>query len=197
MPIYGGKWVTVLKTGTNTSAPIPSANTRLRSNAVVAGGLLSARCARAPGRGTSPRMLKLRINRGTSRQTRLGINSPTITPEAVIWLPIQSMVVVTSPIGDQAPPALAAITTTPTNNQRSGRPRISLRSSETMTMVVVRLSSAADRKKVRKPMIHSRCTRFRVWIRSVMTLKPSCESMSSTMVMAPSRKNRISEISPR
>ncbi len=51
---------------------------------------------------------------GTSRHTRLGRKRPVMMPEAVIWPPIQSMVVVTSPIGDQAPPALAAITTMPT-----------------------------------------------------------------------------------
>ena len=43
-----------------------------------------------------------------------GMNRLKTMPLALIWLPIHSMVVVTSPIGDQAPPALAAITTMPT-----------------------------------------------------------------------------------
>ncbi|MNE40620.1 hypothetical protein D3C80_1346520 [compost metagenome] len=197
MPMYGGRWVTVLNTGTNSSEPRPRASTRLRSKSVVGQRCSSPRWARWRGRGASPLRRKLRISSGTSRHTRLGRNRPRITPEALIWLPIHSMVVVTSPIGDQAPPALAAITTTPTYIQRSGRPRTSLRSSETMTMVVVRLSSTAERKKVMKPTIHSRCTRLRVWMRSVTARKPSWESISSTMVIAPSRKNRISEISPR
>ena len=59
-------------------------------------------------------MVMLRISSGTSRQTRLGMNRLKTMPLALIWLPIHSMVVVTSPIGDQAPPALAAITTMPT-----------------------------------------------------------------------------------
>ena len=42
--------------------------------------------------------------------------------EAVTWPPIQSMIVVTSPIGDQAPPALAAIIIIPANIQISSFP---------------------------------------------------------------------------
>ena len=37
--------------------------------------------------------------------------------EAVTWPPIQSIMVVTSPIGDHAPPALAAIIIIPANIQ--------------------------------------------------------------------------------
>jgi hypothetical protein len=62
----------------------------------------------------------------------------------VIWPPIHSIVVVTSPIGDQAPPALAAMTMMPAKNRRSAWLDSSLRISEIMTMVVVRLSSSAD-----------------------------------------------------
>ncbi|MNL86701.1 hypothetical protein D3C87_2155160 [compost metagenome] len=57
--------------------------------------------------------MKLSTSSGTSRHTRLGRNRLLMMPPVVIWLPIHSMVVVTSPIGDQAPPALAAITTMP------------------------------------------------------------------------------------
>ena len=83
-------------------------------------------------------------------------------PLAVTCPPIHSMVVVTSPSGDQAPPALAAITTTPDRYSRSSRAATSLRSSEIMTMVVVRLSSTGLRKKVTAPTIHiSETMRFR------------------------------------
>jgi hypothetical protein len=40
-------------------------------------------------------------------------------PNVVTWPPIQSMVVVTSPIGDHAPPAFAAITMMPATKMRS------------------------------------------------------------------------------
>ena len=75
-------------------------------------------------------------------------------PEADICPPIHNMVVVTSPMGDQAPPALAAMTTTPTKYIRVDLSETSLRNSVTITMAVVKLSSTADRKKVIKPTIH-------------------------------------------
>jgi hypothetical protein len=72
----------------------------------------------------------------------------------VIWPPIQSIVVVTSPMGDQAPPELAAITIMPANRMRSSRSSSNLRTSDTITMVVVRLSSRALRKKLIRPISH-------------------------------------------
>ncbi|MCY1547006.1 hypothetical protein D9M68_830370 [compost metagenome] len=84
----------------------------MRSNGVV-GSRRSSLVSFTTGRSNSPFMVRLRKISGTSRQTRLGRNSWETMPLVVIWLPIHSMVVVTSPIGDQAPPALAAITTMP------------------------------------------------------------------------------------
>ena len=69
--------------------------------------------------------------------------------------PIQSIVVVTSSIGDQAPPALAAMTTMPAKSQRVRRSSMSLRNSDTMTMDVVKLSSRAEKKNVKTHTIHS------------------------------------------
>ena len=69
---------------------------------------------------------------------------------AVICPPIQSIVVVTSPSGDQAPPALAAITVMPIKNNRCSLSIINFLSNETITIVVVRLSKMAERKKVIK-----------------------------------------------
>ncbi len=76
-------------------------------------------------------------------------------PSVVTWPPIHSIVVVTSPMGDQAPPAFAASTTIPAKNQRVSLSAMSLRNKLTMTMAVVRLSSTEDRKKVMKETIHS------------------------------------------
>ena len=106
------------------------------------------------------------------------------------------MMVVTSPMGDQAPPVLAAMTTILAYIQRSRCSLMSLRSSMTMTMVVVRLSSTADRKNAMMQIIHNSLRFWRVVIRSVMMENPPCTSMSSTMVMAPTRKKRVEDISP-
>ena len=69
------------------------------------------------------------------------------------WPPIHSIVVVTSPMGVHAPPALAAITTTAPSSLRSSpeSPGRIFRRSEIMTMVEVRLSRMAERKKVTPP----------------------------------------------
>ena len=107
------------------------------------------------------------------------------------------MMVVTSPMGLQAPPALAAMITMPAKVQRSLRSRISLRSSALITMAVVMLSSAALRKKAMMLSIHSSDTLLVPVMRSVITRKPSCTSISSTTVMAPIRKKRIPAMSPR
>ena len=107
------------------------------------------------------------------------------------------MVVDTSPIGDQAPPEFAAIITSPIKIIRSFLSLMSFRSNVTITMVVVRLSSIAERKNVRNPIIHISFLLFTVVIVFVMTSNPSCASISSTIVMAPIRKNKIPDISPR
>ncbi len=105
--------------------------------------------------------------------------------------------VVTSPIGDQAPPALAAMIIIPANNQRSALSFISFRITAAITMEVVRLSKAAEKKKVVKAKIHISFTLFVVVILSVTTPKPPWASINSTMVIAPKRKNKIPAISAR
>ena len=109
----------------------------------------------------------------------------------VICPPIQSIVVVTSPIADQAPPALAAITIIAAKNRRSLWSPSSFLISEIMTIVVVKLSSTALRKKVTKPTSHIRVACFLVRMSEVMTSKPLWASITSTIVMAPIRKNTI------
>ena len=90
----------------------------------------------------------------------------------VICPPIQSMVVVTSPIGDQAPPALAAMITIPAKNFRWSEFEIIFQSKETITIEVVRLSRTAERKKANKPIVQSKVTDFLLEIWSVIILKP-------------------------
>ena len=93
--------------------------------------------------------------RGTSKQTTLGKIKFPMMMVVVNCPPIHSMVVVTSPIGDQAPPALAAMTTIPAKSQRVWRSSMSLRNNDTITIDVVRLSSKAEKKKVRMQTIQS------------------------------------------
>ena len=56
---------------------------------------------------------------GTIAETRLGNKSDDIKLDDVTFPFIHSIIVVTSPIGDHAPPLLAAITTTPANSHLS------------------------------------------------------------------------------
>ena len=99
---------------------------------------------------TLPCILNETIINGISKQTRLGnINLATML-NAVICPPIHNIVVVTSPIGDQAPPAFAAIITIPVKYSLSLSSFINFLNKETITMVVVRLSKMADRKECQK-----------------------------------------------
>lgn len=111
-----------------------------------------------------------------------GNSTAWIIASEVIWSPIQSIVVVTSPIGDQAPPELASITMIPAKNRRSSRFANNLRMSDIITMVVVKLSKIALRKKVTKPTSHFSDDNLVVLIRLVMT---------STTVMAPIKKDTV------
>ena len=58
-----------------------------------------------------PSSCMLRIAAGTTIEMRLGMKISVSTPCVVITPLIQSMMVVTSPIGEKAPPELAAIIT--------------------------------------------------------------------------------------
>ena len=135
--------------------------------------------------------------KGTSKLAKEGMNTAFMMAKVVICPPIHNMVVVTSPIGVQAPPALAAITMMPAKNKRSSRLSSSFFISETITIAVVRLSKMALRKKVTKPTSHIKLDKRVVRMRSVMTAKPLCASTTSTMVIAPMRKNTICAVPSR
>ena len=192
MPMYGGRWVTVLKIGTEIKAPNPRISIRFPDLMLEADASLES--LNSP---KVPFMVKVRKINGTKVQTMLGINRLFMMAAAEICPPIQSMVVVTSPIGDQAPPALAAITIIPAKNRRISLSGINFRTKETITMVVVKLSNTEDKKKATIHTTQSRAIGFFVLMRSVMNLNPWCASTNSTMVIAPIKKNRICAISLR
>ena len=73
----------------------------------------------------------------------------------------------------------------------------SLRRIIIITIEVVRLSRMAERKKVMKAMRQSRVRLLWVCITSRTKLKPPFWSTSSTMVMAPIRKNKVVDVEPR
>ena len=189
-PIKGGKWVIVLKAGTATNTPRPKKNMRLRSKADVVGPSW-LRSVALGGSTQRPRNIQPQMARGTNKLTSEGTKSDWMMDPAVICPPIQSMVVVTSPIGDHAPPELAAMTMSPANSKRSSRLSSSFFSNDTITMVVVRLSKIALRKKVTPLTSHNKDESWVVLIREVTTSKPLWASTTSTMVMAPIKKNTI------
>ena len=98
---------------------------------------------------------KLAIVVGTSIQTKEGATSNLINSKVETFSPIQSMVVVTSPIGDHAPPAFAAIIIIPANQILSLLSTTNFRRMVIKTIVAVRLSIIADKIKARIHMIQS------------------------------------------
>jgi len=109
---------------------------------------------------------------GMITDTRHGRKRAAIRFPAVTLPRIHSMMVVTSPMGDQAPPLFAAMTITLAKIHRSFLLAINRRSSMTMMIVVVMLSSSADMKKVMIASSHISLRLLRVVMWSVMTLKP-------------------------
>mmetsp|Transcript_7061 Transcript_7061/g.24893 ORF Transcript_7061/g.24893 Transcript_7061/m.24893 type:complete len:246 (-) Transcript_7061:464-1201(-) len=181
--------------GTPTRDATPAPKTRLPRGAICA----AARSVSQSGGATSRDSPSSAVSRpsGTTSDMRLGSRRSCIVLRVVIWPLIHSMVVVTSPIGVQAPPAFAAMTTTAPKNLRSSSSGTSLRSRDTMTIVLVRLSRMADMKKVMPPMSHSSVVRSLVLMLSVTILKPWCASTVSTIVIAPMRKKTIWDTSAR
>ena len=76
----------------------------------------------------------------------------TITADTILAAltcpPIHSIIVVTSPIGDQAPPAFAARIKTPAKSHNVSLSLISFGSNAAITIAVVRLSRTAEKKNV-------------------------------------------------
>ena len=165
-----------MNAGTNNRPATPAMKITFLSNAVVASPI----SAPTAGLDTSPLSLIEIIPRGTTIAIIEGTIRLTMIVEVVSCPPIQSIVVVTSPIGDHAPPALAEITTIPANNHLVSLSEISFLRSEIITIDVVRLSSTAEKKNVRMQIIHINFTLLFVLILSVITRNPSCASTNCT-----------------
>ena len=153
-------------------------------------------CASSQCGSSSLSIILVAISSGTTIDTKLGISSVVISCPVLTLSPIHSIMVVTSPIGENAPPLLAAITITLEKIQRSfcffkRQPTI-----VTIIIVVVRLSRTADMKKVTNAIIQSSFLFFLAVMVSVMMLNPPYRSITSTMVIALMRKIRISHVSP-
>ena len=154
-------------------------------------------CSASGNRDKHPCNFRLAIITGMTRETIHGNIRYRIRLPAVTLPLIQSMMVVTSPMGDHAPPLLAAMMMTPANNQRSCSAGMSLRSIITIMMVVVILSNTADMKKVMRARVHNSAILLRVVMWSVITLNPPCVSIRSTIVIAPMRKTSVSQVLPK
>mmetsp|Transcript_11388 Transcript_11388/g.35233 ORF Transcript_11388/g.35233 Transcript_11388/m.35233 type:complete len:206 (+) Transcript_11388:500-1117(+) len=139
--------------------------------------------------------------RGTTPATRDGMNKEVTVSRAEILPWIQSIVVVTSPIGLQAPPAFAATTARPPQRRRhSSSSGTMWRRSLTATIVAVRLSMTELMKKLSRQMIGISASRRLRTSRSmarVTTVKPPKWSMDSTRPMAGSRKRMMLPTSSR
>ena len=133
----------VLKTGTKTKKPTPAKR-------IIRPSFFSSIVHSEAGIGFIffPLNVRATINAGITHTTILGNINCFIILSAVICPPIQSIVVVTSPNGDHAPPALAAITIIPANHRRSSFSVKIFEHNEVITIAVVKLSSNAERKKV-------------------------------------------------
>ena len=104
----GGRWVMVLKIGTKTSPPTPSQKMMLRCTFV--NWLISA-AGRFCALSNLPSSCMLRMKAGITIEMSDGMNISLSTPCVVMTPLIHSMMVVTSPIGEKAPPLLADMTT--------------------------------------------------------------------------------------
>ena len=106
MPMYGGKWVNDLKIGTKINPPIPRINIVLLLN-----NFFSGASSFFSEKDKSPLIegRKDANNKGTAKEMMEGKNMAVIKCKELTFFPIHSMVVVTSPMGVQAPPAFAAM----------------------------------------------------------------------------------------
>mmetsp|Transcript_17693 Transcript_17693/g.28963 ORF Transcript_17693/g.28963 Transcript_17693/m.28963 type:complete len:147 (-) Transcript_17693:1226-1666(-) len=113
-----------------------------------------------------------RKNNDATRHTIEGRNNSVTVGIVERLLLIQSIVVVTSPIGVQTPPALAATTTIAPNNLLSSSLGTNFLSKDTITIVTVKLFKIAERKNVKKPITQNNPFFDLVVIKFVTTLKP-------------------------
>mmetsp|Transcript_15262 Transcript_15262/g.45248 ORF Transcript_15262/g.45248 Transcript_15262/m.45248 type:complete len:365 (-) Transcript_15262:377-1471(-) len=192
MPDHAGHCVYAVNTGTVTMPVRPPQKTRAWP---FGGGSFSSLAEAGRSKVASPSICTNSQPNVPIRQRTLGMTKLHSSGTVVTWPPMYSIVVVMSPIGVHAPPALEATTTMPPSRWRNAWSCTNFCSNEIMTITTVRLFSTEDRRNVRMPTT-SRRSRFLVaLIDFVMMSNPLCASMISTMVRAPSRKNTTSETS--
>mmetsp|Transcript_48054 Transcript_48054/g.82006 ORF Transcript_48054/g.82006 Transcript_48054/m.82006 type:complete len:274 (-) Transcript_48054:409-1230(-) len=176
IPRYGGRPVSSLNTGTNSKQRMPVANTMLPRGASSSSAAKDAVIALAAQISTSHSSSSCTWGRSSAVETtmlaRLGRNKLVTMGSVLKFSLIQSMVVVTSPIGVHTPPALAATTTSAPNSFLSSLSGTSFRSRDTMTMVTVRLFKMAERKKVKTEMLMKSCFLLSVSRSFVTTRNP-------------------------
>ena len=123
--------------------------------------------------GIVPLSKKVIINKGIKTANTLGKNVLFIIPAPEIRPLIQSMVVVTSPIGEKTPPAFAAMIIIPAKNLRSFAFNKILRTRVTIIIDDVILSNTADIKNVMNVICQSKTRTLFVFIRLVIKENPS------------------------
>mmetsp|Transcript_12582 Transcript_12582/g.14382 ORF Transcript_12582/g.14382 Transcript_12582/m.14382 type:complete len:263 (-) Transcript_12582:1522-2310(-) len=150
---YGGRPVNSAKTGTNRSEPMPLQNTKLPRGANFDDSGNNEELSPSSASSSSTWLTKTASD--PIRQTKEGRKRSKTVGSVDKLLLIQSIVVVTSPIGVHTPPAFAATTTMPPNNLRSFSLGINFLRSEHITIVTVKLFKMALRKNVRKPIVQN------------------------------------------
>ena len=112
------------------------------------------------------------MSAGTTMETNEGMMISQMTPIAVMSPLFQSMMVVTSPMGEKAPPELAAMMTREAYTMRSLWSLTNLRRIIIITIDVVMLSRMAERKNDMKAMRQSSARLERVCITRLTQSKP-------------------------
>ena len=141
IPAKGGSCVRDLNTGTASRQSMPRIS--MIFCCLVPTGLVSFIAEALSAAASCPFSEKETIHTGTRQDTRLGKNRLFMMWAEVILLPIHSMIVVTSPMGVQAPPALAAMTIMLPNTHLSFCESSSFPSSVTMIMAGMQSATAA------------------------------------------------------
>src|SRR5690606_11439167 len=113
------------------------------------------------------------IKDGIIMHIKEGINKCSINNAVVTLSPIHNMVVVTSPMGDQAPPAFAAIMMTPAYQILTSRSKMIFWRMEIKTIVAVRLSIIDESMKAKKEKIQSNLFLLLVLTNDLIVAKPS------------------------
>ncbi|MCL1848685.1 MAG: hypothetical protein FWF83_03295 [Clostridiales bacterium] len=159
-----------LNIGTKINEHVPDTNIIHRSRSVVVTD--ERKRSLRDGCTVTPFISSDMMTKGTNRHKNAGTNSCLTMFNALKCPPIHSIMVLTSPMGDHAPPAFAAITIIPAKYQRVFFPPTNFHIRLIITMVVVRLSSNDDMKNVIDAIIQSNFTLSVVLITFDNILKP-------------------------